>query len=87
MVGTAEIESDAVPPPSSPVDDDEDIEIESVSDSDSVTTEDVLDTIRPRNMPAVRIQALMDLPAWFIVLTSYVFALGLGWFSTSSSCK
>ena len=93
MANMAEIEPETpVPPPSTPekaydpadVYDEDD---ESVSESESVTTEDVLNTIRPRNMPAIRVQAYLDLPAWFVVLTSYFFALGLGIFATSSSCK
>jgi|LauGreDrversion2_3_1035106.scaffolds.fasta_scaffold246218_1 hypothetical protein len=81
MVDTAEIHDD-VP---AVVEDDESV----VDESDSVTTEDIMDSIIPRRMPAIRIQAHMDLPAWFVVLASYMFALGLGFFSnySSSSCK
>jgi hypothetical protein len=81
MVDTAEIHDD-VP---AVVEDDESV----VDESDSVTTENVMDSIIPRRMPAIQIQAHMDLPAWFVVLTSYMFALGLGFFSnySSSSCK
>jgi len=79
MVDTAEISDE----PPALVSDDESV----VDESESVTTEDIMDSIIPRRMPAIRIQAHMDLPAWFVVLTSYMFALGLGFFSTYSSCK
>ena len=92
MVGTAEFEPDHIPmphaPPSTPekahdhIYDDED---ESVSESESVTTEDVMESIMPRRMPAIRVQAHMDLPAWFVVVVSYVFAYGLGSFATRCS--
>ena len=86
MVGTAEIEPH--PPPTTPekahdpIYDEED---ESVSESESVTTEDVMDSIMPRRMPAIHIQARLDLPAWFVVLVSYAFAYGLGSFTTRCS--
>jgi hypothetical protein len=54
-----------------------------VSDSESVTTEDVMAMMTPKVRPSIEIDARLRLPAWFVVLTSYVFALGLGWFSTS----
>jgi hypothetical protein len=80
MVGTAEI--DTAPVAESVVDDNV-----SVSDDDdaSVTTEDVMESIMPRRMPAIHVQARLDLPAWFVVLVSYAFAYGLGSFSTRCS--
>ena len=77
MVDTAEICDE----PPALVSDDESV----VDESESVTTEDIMDSIIPRRMPAIRIQAHMDLPAWFVVLASYMFALGLGFFSNYSS--
>lgn len=72
------------PPPTTPErNTDDEAEVESVSDSESVTTEDVYELLTPKNKPAVRAQVYLDLPAWFIVLTSYVFALGLGVFSSN----
>lgn len=80
MVGTADI--DTAPIAESVADEVPDI----VSESDaSVTTEDVMETIMPRRMPAIHVQARLDLPAWFVVLVSYAFAYGLGSFSTRCS--
>jgi len=86
MVGTAEIDPLPHAPPSTPDDNivHEDVD-ESVSESESVTTEDMMESIMPRRMPAIRIQAHMDLPAWFVVLVSYAFAYGIGTFSTHCS--
>lgn len=78
MANMAEIEPEPVVPTPSVNDD------ESVSDSESVTTEDVYDLITPSSKPSIRARVDLDLPAWFVVLTSYVFALGLGWFSKST---
>jgi hypothetical protein len=74
-------ENDFEPPVTPNTPDKEEIE-ESVSDSESVTTEDVVDLITPRSLPAIEIDARLRLPAWFVVLTAYVFALGLGVFSS-----
>lgn len=83
MVGTAEIE----PTPVESVADNDDVapDLESENDDTSVTTEDVIDSIMPRRMPAIHVQARLDLPAWFVVLVSYAFAYGLGSFSTRCS--
>ena len=83
MVGTAEIEPDNSPVAESVADEVPDIVSE--SDDASVTTEDVMETIMPRRMPAIHVQARLDLPAWFVVLVSYAFAYGLGSFSTRCS--
>jgi len=85
MVGTAEIEPDHSPVVESVADNDEVPDLVSESDDASVTTEDVLETIMPRRMPAIHVQARLDLPAWFVVLVSYAFAYGLGSFSTRCS--
>jgi hypothetical protein len=84
MVGTAEIEPDNVPVTESVADNDVP-DLVSESDDASVTTEDVMESIMPRRMPAIHIQARLDLPAWFVVLVSYAFAYGLGSFSTRCS--
>jgi hypothetical protein len=81
MVGTADI--DTAPIAESVADEVPDIVSE--SDDASVTTEDVMETIMPRRMPAIHVQARLDLPAWFVVLVSYAFAYGLGSFSTRCS--
>jgi hypothetical protein len=81
MVGTAEI--DTAPIAESVADND--VPDESVSDSESVTTEDVMESIMPRRMPAIHVQARLDLPAWFVVLVSYAFAYGIGSFTTRCS--
>jgi hypothetical protein len=78
-------------PPPQVVDDDEPPSLVSDDDEDmsSVTTESVLDAIMPRRFPAVSIRAQvnLDLPAWFIVLTSYIISLGLGiWTSKETGC-
>jgi hypothetical protein len=79
MVGTAEI--DTAPIAESVADDVPDV----VSENESVTTEDVMESIMPRRMPAIHIRARLDLPAWFVVLVSYAFAYGLGSFTTRCS--
>ena len=81
MVGTADI--DTAPIAESVADEVPDIVSE--SDDASVTTEDVMESIMPRRMPAIHVQARLDLPAWFVVLVSYAFAYGLGSFSTRCS--
>jgi hypothetical protein len=81
MVGTAEI--DTTPIAESVADNDApDLLVSESDESESVTTEDVFDTIMPRRMPAIHIQARMDLPAWFVVVVSYTFAYALGSFAT-----
>jgi len=92
MVGTAEIEPDHVPLPHAPPNaesvadnDAPDLLVSESEDSDSVTTEDVMESIMPRRMPAIHVQARLDLPAWFVVVVSYVFAYGLGSFATRCS--
>jgi hypothetical protein len=87
MVGTAEIEPDHVPlPPDAESVDDNVPDLVSESDeSESVTTEDVMESIMPRRMPAIHIQARLDLPAWFVVVVSYTFAYALGSFATRCS--
>ena len=81
MVGTAEIDT---APIAESVADAPDLLV-SESDDASVTTEDVMESIMPRRMPAIHVQARLDLPAWFVVLVSYAFAYGLGSFSTRCS--
>jgi hypothetical protein len=90
MVGTADIEPDHVPLPYAPpvaesVADNDVPDLVSESDDASVTTEDVMESIMPRRMPAIHIQARLDLPAWFVVVVSYTFAYALGSFATRCS--
>ena len=77
--------ADIEPEPANPSTPEQEVEeeVESVSDSESVTTEDVMAMLTSKHRPSIEIDARLRLPAWFVVLTSYVFALGLGWFSTS----
>ena len=82
MVGTAEIDT---APIAESIADNDVPDLVSESDSDSVTTEDVMESIMPRRMPAIHVQARLDLPAWFVVLVSYAFAYGLGSFTTRCS--
>jgi hypothetical protein len=82
MVGTAEIDTASV---AESVADAPDLLVSDSDDSESVTTEDVMETIMPRRMPAIHIQARMDLPAWFVVVVSYTFAYALGSFATRCS--
>lgn len=82
MVGTAEIDTASV---AESVADAPDPLVSESDDSDSVTTEDVMESIMPRRMPAIHVQARLDLPAWFVVMVSYVFAYGLGSFATRCS--
>jgi len=61
---------------------------ESVADNEDVS--DVSDdnvTLRLPSMPSIQIQARLDLPAWFVVLTAYTFAYGLGFFARYSQYK
>jgi hypothetical protein len=87
MVGTAEIEPDHVPllPDAESVDDNVPDLVSESDESESVTTEDVMESIMPRRMPAIHIQARLDLPAWFVVVVSYTFAYALGSFATRCS--
>jgi hypothetical protein len=82
MVGTAEIDT---APIAESVADAPDLLVSDSDESDSVTTEDVMESIMPRRMPAIHVQARLDLPAWFVVLVSYAFAYGLGSFTTRCS--
>jgi hypothetical protein len=84
MVGTADIDT---APIAESVADNDVPDLVSESDDESVTTEDVMESIMPRRMPAIHVQARMDLPAWFVVLVSYVFAYGIGTFSTRCSSR
>ena len=79
MVGTAEIDAASV---AESVADAPDLLVSESDESESVTTEDVFDTIMPRRMPAIHVQARLDLPAWFVVVVSYTFAYALGSFAT-----
>jgi hypothetical protein len=55
------------------------------SDSDTVTTEDVWNTILPEYRP--RVWITMDLPPWFVALSVYLFSLGIGmWKSDTKEC-
>ena len=84
MVGTTEIDTAPIAESVADNDDAPDLLV-SESDDASVTTEDVMESIMPRRMPAIHVQARLDLPAWFVVLVSYAFAYGLGSFSTRCS--